>query len=797
MPMVTVVIDEQTLEVPQGRMIIEVADEAGITIPRFCYHKKLSVAANCRMCLVEIENGRKPMPACATPVSDGMKVFTKSKKTVEFQKAVMEFLLINHPLDCPICDQGGECELQDMAMGYGSDVSRYTQGKRVVADPDFGPLISTDLTRCIHCTRCVRFGNENEGIREIGMTGRGEHSQIDSFLSGYVNSEMSGNVIDLCPVGALTSKPFRYRARAWEMAQKATVAAHDCIGSNLFAHTRRNDVMRVVPKENEQLNETWISDRDRFAYEGLHSADRLTEPMIKRDGEWEKVSWSEAFETILKRFNRVKDKHGLEQFGALASANSTLEELYLLQKIFRTMGCDNVDHRLRQHDVRHQKWQPLAPGLDCSLIELEEAQTIWLFGSNIRKAMPIMHHRLRQAYRKGSQIFGTNPADFEFRFKQAAKQIVGIDDMVVALSEVTKALIDLNPDASCLNEAKIALFADIEPSDTSVKIAKALHKDKAPVIVLGDIALNHPQASSLYAMMDLVRALTGAKGGVLTEGANQAGAWLAGCVPHRTTAGVGVDKVGLDAHAMLTDKPVKAYVLMNVEPEFDSAYGQRAVKALNQADCVVALTPFAGEGVRAYADVMLPIGAWTETSGTFVNALGDWQTMQGIVAPKGEARPAWKVLRVLANFMEMDGFDYESREAVTAEIQALLDKEKCTPEKAKLPKALPKGQRTAKRVAEVPLYAPDQIVRRASSLQQTTEATTAAVVKMNAVMAKKLGVSEGEKVQVSQEAGIAVKLPVKICDSIADRNVFIPQALPETALLGAAFDKVTIEKVAA
>ncbi len=793
-PLVKVIIDGQELEVPQGVMIIEAADKAGITIPRFCYHKKLSVAANCRMCLVEVENGRKPMPACASPVSDGMKVFTKSKQAIAYQKAVMEFLLINHPLDCPICDQGGECELQDMAMGYGKDVSRYNQGKRVIEDHDIGPLIATDLTRCIHCTRCVRFGIEIAGLREMGMCGRGEHSHIGTFLQQSVDSEMSGNVIDLCPVGALTSKPFRYRARSWEMRQFDTVAPHDCVGSNVYAHVRRDQVMRVVPRENEQLNEVWISDRDRFSYEALQSAERLQQPMIKRDGEWEVVSWSDAFEHIIKRFDRIKNEHGVAAFGGLASQNSTTEELYVFQKLLRYFDCHNVDHRLRQQDFSQQNWQALMPTMDCTLQDIEDAEMIWGIGGDFRRDHPLVHHRIRQATHHAAEICMTNPIDFNLRFKETVKQLVAFDDLVLAVASVLKAVLRYVPEQTIVADGLCAMLADVADDPRSEQIAEKLWQAEAPIILTGLLTAQHPQAAIIDTLVHMIKQLVGAKGGQLTDGANAAGAWLAGAVPHRGAAGEKVQK-GLNAAEMLRDGGLKAFLLLNTEPELDSAHGVAAMEALSAAECVVALTPFVGEGLKACADVLLPIATFAETSGTYINALGDWQSFQGIVSPCGEARPAWKVLRVLANFMEFSGFDYTSTADILTELKKLQAETAFKPEIVKLPKALPKPQRVSKRVSIVPMYAADNVVRRAQALQQTQQAQTQAVVKISPATAIKHKLKEGDRVSVQQKDSDAVTLTISIDALLPDKNIVVPMALPETLALSKAFDRVTMESV--
>ncbi|WP_235603030.1 NADH-quinone oxidoreductase subunit NuoG [Piscirickettsia litoralis] len=559
MSTVQIEIDGETLEVQQGSMIIEAADEAGIRIPRFCYHKKLSVAANCRMCLIEVENGRKPMPACATPVTDGMKVFTKSPLAIASQKSVMEFLLINHPLDCPICDQGGQCELQDVAMGYGSDSSRYVEGKRSVADKNIGPLISTELTRCIQCTRCVRFGSEIAGMRELGMTGRGEHSEIGTFIEQSVNSEMSGNVIDVCPVGALTAKPSRFSARAWEVRSSKNVAPHDCMGSNIAIHTRRNDVMSVAPCENEDINEVWISDRDRFGYKGLESQERVYKPQVKRNGVWTEVEWQDALNIVAARMHETVKEHGAEELGALASPSSSVEELYLLQKLMRGLGSHNIDHRLREIDFSDQQQAPLYPRFQTSIAEIDEQNAIFVIGSNLHKEVPIAAHRIRKASLRGAKVSALTPVAFDYRF-DVNEWAVPLAKWVGALALIlktaaAKASVNISPELTAIvnNAGGDAAQAEV--------IANQLITGEKASIILGRYALTSPEASVFRALAFELAKVTQAKVLLLTEGANGAGAWLSGAVPHRLVAGHTVDSPGLNTQEMLEQK-IKALFLI-------------------------------------------------------------------------------------------------------------------------------------------------------------------------------------------------------------------------------------------
>lgn len=792
-PTLKVIIDGQELQVPKGWSIIQAADEAGIPIPRFCYHKKLRVAANCRMCLVDVEGARKPTPACATPVAENMVVYSKSQKTIQYQKAVMEFLLINHPLDCPVCDQGGECELQDVAMGYGKAASDYTLGKRVVPKKDIGPLIETDLTRCIHCTRCVRFGADVAGVKELGMIGRGEHSEIATFLDENVTNELSGNVIDLCPVGALTSKPFRYRARAWEMQQHPMIAPHDCIGSNMNGHVRRGDLLRIVPRENEALNETWLSDRDRFSYQSLNNLDlRATEPKIKREGEWEVVTWQEAFEFIVKKFNHIANEYGAEHIGALASPSSTTEEFYLLQKLMRAIGSQHVDHRLRQQDDRQlQGYGPL-PGIDCSLSEIQAADVIVVLGSDSRRSQPILHHRFRQAALQGADITLINPVKFERRF-EAQDWLVNADDLLLVLAELVKA--HSQESEQPLSEKAANLLSDVKPSQEASSLASKLHRAQRPVLLVGEGILNHPDASNLLSLFALLKTRVEAKGGLITEGANTAGAWLAGCVPILPHQNGKNKESGYSAKKMLTpDSQMKAMLLLNTEPHLDSAFGLNAVESLQNTECVIALTAYETEGLQSYADVILPIAAFAETDGTYVNAFGDMQTFKAVAKVRGEAKPAWKVLRVMANFLDVAGFEYIDIEAVRKEALS-------TPPQLKnelhfdLPLALPTLQKQLKRYASVPLYASDMVVRYAQALQATQEAKSALKVAVNPQLANSLNLEDGCEVLVQQGERTGIQMTVKVTDEVAGKTVWVPQALEETLGLGVPFEQISVVRV--
>ena len=778
--MVNIQIDGKPIKAKQGAMIIEAADEVGIPIARFCYHKKLSVAANCRMCLVEVDKAAKPLPACATPVTEGMKVHTKSPRALDAQRGTMEFLLINHPLDCPICDQGGECELQDVALGYGGDKSRYLENKRVVKDKDLGPLISTDMTRCIHCTRCVRFGDEIAGLKELGATGRGEHMEIGTYVTRAVSSEMSGNVIDLCPVGALTSKPFRYTARPWELNSVAGVAPHDCVGSNIYLHLRRGEVMRVLPRENEDINETWISDRDRFSYEGLHSDQRLHSPMIKRDGQWQETDWETALEATVAGFKQVLSTQGASQLGALVSPSATLEEMYLSQRLLRGLGSANVDHRLRQLDFSDQHLVSAYPWLGMSIADLQQLDGVLLVGANIRKDQPIIGHRVRKAAMAGAKVGVINSVDHEFRFPVAAKVITSPAGMERALAGVVKVLVEGN---NSLSPAMTKLLADVKPDNQSRGIANLLRQGGKTAVLLGNQAAAHPAAAKLRALAAMISELSESTLSFVSEGANSAGAWLVGAVPHREAGGVGAARSGLDARAML-EAGLKAYMLVGVEPELDCADSAVALHALRQAECVVALTTFTSEALRDYAHVLLPAAAFSETSGTYVNIEGRWQSFVGATAPLGETRPAWKVLRVLGNQFGLAGFDYMSStdvrgEAARSAAALKPDSRVAWPP----PEQLSDEAGGLVLLTDAPLYAVDGIVRRSAPLQQTADALHAAVY-MHEDQAKELGLQEGRPV-TARQGGLELTLDMIIDNRVAPGCAWIPAGVPGTAGLGA------------
>ncbi len=780
--LVNIEIDGVTYQAPKGAMLIEVTDAHGIHVPRFCYHKKLSVAANCRMCLVEVERAPKPMPACATPVTEGMKVFTRSDKARAAQQATMEFLLINHPLDCPVCDQGGECELQDVSMGWGKSVSRYTEAKRAVQDPDLGPLVATEMTRCIHCTRCVRFGEEIANLRELGATGRGEFMTIGTFVEHALASELSGNIIDLCPVGALTAKPARMKFRAWELTEHPSIAPHDGLGSNVFVHTLRGRVIRVVPRDKEAINETWISDRDRFSYVGLGAADRATAPMVKEQGEWRAVSWEVALD---KAAEGLRDADA-GRLGFLISPNATAEEGWLFQKLARGLGSSHIDHRLRQLDFSADGADPLFPWLGCDVAALEQLDAALVVGSDLRAEQPLIAHRLRKMVRRGGRLMGLNPRAFDWLCPVGPTIAVPPAEMVRRLARIVAAAGEGD-----LPQAVAGLVRDAEPEEVDASVAGALQDAGDALVLLGALAMQHPAYGQLRALAAALAARTGVRLGFLPEGANAAGMWLAGCVPHRQPMGEPADPGGRTAGQQLAE-PLDGYVLFGLEPALDTAAGAAALRVLERSPCVVAITGFVDDDLLGCADIVLPLAQFTETSGTYVSYEGRWQRFRGVVAPPGEARPGWKILRVLANHLELEEFEHESSAAVLEEIEGCLPGE-LKPENA-LGEAMPAAFDWAdglQRAGGVPMYSGDPLVRRAEPLQATPVAGRAEA-RMHPADVEAHGLGEAQWVLVTQGEGRA-RLPLVQDATVPRGSIWIPCAVPGAAVLGAAFGAVQVE----
>ena len=769
--MVEIELDGKTVEVPQGSMVMHAANKLGTYVPHFCYHKKLSIAANCRMCLVEVEKAPKPLPACATPVTQGMKVYTHSAKAVEAQRSVMEFLLINHPLDCPICDQGGECQLQDLAVGYGKSNSRYDEEKRVVFHKNVGPLISMqEMSRCIHCTRCVRFGQEIAGVMELGMINRGEHSEITTFVGQTVDSELSGNMIDLCPVGALTSKPFRYEARTWELGRKRSVSPHDSLGSNTTVQTKNNKVMRVVALENEAINECWISDRDRFSYEGLNSADRVTTPMVKQGGQWLETDWQSALDYVASSLQKIAAESGVQSIGALAHPISSVEELHLLQKIVRGLGSNNVETRLRQTNINGAA---SAPWLGMPIAKLSDLDRALVIGSFLRKDQPILAARLRSASKRGLQI---------------SRIDAGGDDWLIPAIGLAAApsawLNTLSEVAAAIAKAKSASLPAGTPNVTvsaaAQKIADSLLSGANSAVFIGSAAINHPQASDLHVLAQFIAQQTGATLGFLPVGGNAVGASLV------NANGAGVD-------SMLSGD-LRAVLLMNIEPDSDLPNPQKAREALAKANTVIALSAYQSADLLEVADVILPITPFTETVGTFINAEGRAQTIQPSVKPLGDSRPAWKVLRVLGGLLGLEGFLYNLPEEVLGEG---LGDNYCTRLNNVTSIASVSNNNAIaaglERIADVNIYAVDPIVRRSAALQLTRDAKRGNQVGLGQKLFNEMSLKEGDSVLVTQ-GDRSVTLPVTLEANLAPGVARISAGTSAGVKLGSMFGPVTVSK---
>jgi NADH-quinone oxidoreductase subunit G len=776
-------IDGKQVQVPEGSTVMDAANKIGSYIPHFCYHKKLSIAANCRMCLVEVEKAPKPLPACATPAANGMKVKTRSEQAITAQKGVMEFLLINHPLDCPICDQGGECQLQDLSIGYGGSASRYEEEKRVVVNKNLGSLISTDMTRCIHCTRCVRFGQEIAGIMELGVANRGEHSEILAFVDRTVDSELSGNVIDLCPVGALTSKPFRFSARTWELSRRKSVSPHDGLGANLVVQVKHSEVKRVLPLENEEVNECWISDKDRFSYEALNSEQRLRRPMLKQDGQWKEVDWQTALEYVANGLRRIAAAHGAAAIGAMLSPHSTLEEMFLAQKLMRGLGSENVDFRLRQSDFSLDRKAGRAPWLGMPIADFARLDRVLVVGSFLRKDHPLLAQRLRQSAKKGAQISMIHATADDPLFPLCANMTVAPSAFAATLAQVIKSVA----------EQKAIAFADtlyqqtltMPVAEAARRIAASLVSGERVGIFLGNFAQQHPAAGQLAALVQELARLLGARFGVLGEAANSVGGYVADALPHGG---------GLNARTML-EQPRKAYLVLHAEAELDCANPLLAAQALSSADMVVAMSAFQTRATE-YADAILPVAPFSETSGTFINTEGRVQSFNAVVKPLGETRPAWKVLRVLGNLLGLAGFDFESSESVRAAVlggDALSVADRLNNDAGPVDVKLAADSGSLERVADVPIHFADPLARRAPSLQHTRDAAEPAA-RMSSTTLGRLGVTGGETVRVRQGQGEAV-LQAVVDEAVADGCVRIAAAHESTSALGDLTGPISVERV--
>ncbi len=806
MSTITIEVDGKPLSAQAGEMLICVTDRNDIEIPRFCYHEKLSIAANCRMCLVEVEKAPKPLPACATPVMDGMKVFTRSKYARDAQQGTMEFLLINHPLDCPICDQGGECPLQDQAMGYGHDDSRFLERKRTVPSHDIGPLIATEMTRCIHCTRCVRFGEEVAGVMEMGAPGRGEFMQISTFLNHSIDSEVSGNMIDLCPVGALTSKPYRFAARSWELQNHFAISPHDCLGTNINIQTLRDRVERVLPIDNPEINDCWLADRDRYSYEAVNSEHRLTQPMIKDRSEWREVDWETALNHATAGIKTVLDSGSGKDLAGLAAATSTLEEFYLFQKLLRALGSDNIDHRLQQCDFRDDHIAPRFPASEVPIEKYNTLESVLLVGSNIRKEQPLLALRLRDGcHKKGTKISVLNPLDFEFNFDTVETVALGGEQMVRTFATLATRVAKLKSVAlptQLSNEINNLAIADTVMPKTAGHIVGA---GENALIILGSLAQQHTNASLLKAIANWICQTSGCKMAVLPV-ANSVAAWMAGCIP--ANEGINAAQIlgQIPEQAALKNVPAppRSILLLATEPELDGMDGKAALQAMQNTEFVVQISAFKSASVMQYADVLLPMAAFTESAGTFVNCEGRVQHATVAATPKGEARPAWKILRVLGNFLQLEDFDYISLEDIIDEINAPINKADWLPSnrlkqsssqwnlisetKPDNKETKHDGLKRLKRLTDMPMYRGDMTLRHACSLQQTADNPPPAAT-LNPITLATLNLNQGDQVVVDALSAPSATeastiLPVRANSTIPDDCVYIPAGFMETVALG-------------
>ncbi|HQT80607.1 NADH-quinone oxidoreductase chain 3 [Ferrovum sp. JA12] len=792
MALVTVEIDGQTTQVESGRTVMDAARKLGIKIPHFCYHRKLSIAANCRMCLVQVEKAPKPLPACATPATEGMRVFTHSEYAINAQKAVMEFLLINHPLDCPICDQGGECKLQDISVGYGGSASRFKEEKRVVSNKNLGSLIQTEMTRCILCTRCVRFGQEIAGVMELGVGGRGERSEVLAFVDRTVNSEISGNVIDLCPVGALTSKPFRYRARTWELQRSPSVSPHDAMGSQLMVEVKlKKEVVRVVPGKDDSINECWLSDRDRFGFEAVNSDDRLLKPMIKDQGEWREADWVEALQVVVDAFSKIKSAHGANALGLWASPQLSLEELWLAQKLLRDLGSSNIDHRLRQRDFSMDHAEASVPWLGMAIDEWSRLKSVLLVGSRLRLEYPLLAVRLRHAVKNGADVHLINSFTDDLAMP-TGQQLVGTPSVLPSLlAQVVEAAAQQSGQSVSANCAPM-MGAVVSPE--ALAIAYSLLADGPKTVVLGHLAEQHEDYATLWSLAQELCRLTGATLSYLPQGANAMAAYIAGVLPYQGSLGAHQYQ-GMNFQQML-DQPRQALMVLGLEPNLDALNAQGAVQALQAAEFVVAMHAFKGD-LPNWADVILPIAAFTETPGTFINMAGHVQTVKAAIHPKGESRPLWKVLRVLANLFELPGYQYDTLEEVYRDSEnnwVSVIEQKLNNHKQYLPALKMRASlNMLERLTEVPPYQIDALTRHSVPLQESALGQCRHV-ELSALTASKLRLTEGQLVRVGQGVG-TTQLMLKINNHLADQVIWIPSGLKETQELAIQHPTITVEAI--
>jgi len=783
--MVNIEVDGVPMQAPKGSMIIEATDKAGIEIPRFCYHPKLTIAANCRMCLVDVEKAPKPLPACATPVMEGMKVFTDSRRAMDAQHGVMEFLLINHPLDCPICDQGGECELQDLAMGYGRSVARFTERKRVVKDKNVGPLVQTEMTRCIHCTRCIRFLEEIAGTAEMGGAGRGDRLEIGTCVENSIDSELSGNIIDLCPVGALTNKPFRFAARAWELVAKPSVAVHDSVGSCLFHHVRRGKILRTVPREHEATNEAWLSDRDRYSHLGLYANDRVLTPQVKQDGDWKSVSWDEAFDATVVALKGQLEKHGPERFGMLMTPSSTNEEYFLAQRLVRQLGSDNIDHRLREQDFSDDSGGPLSAAFGMKTADIQTADTVLLVGSNPRQEAPIIGHRLRKASLNGAQISAMNPVDWSFHFATSLDSIVAPQNMVSELAALAAAVQKVTGVAA--GDSLQPVLGSARSESNHEELAKRLHQSGNSLILLGNFSMSHPDAAWLRSLAGYIADATGSSLNVLRHGGNPVGARQAGAVPHHGPGGSETG-AGKNTSGMLSDG-VSSLIVWDLEPEFDIDNPGHSMQAIERAEKVIAISSFATDSLKSLADVILPLAPLAESEGSITTFDGETLNFGAAGTAQGEARPGWKILRLLGQKLGLAGFDQVS----LAEIQKQMFEAMTPIEPTNTAVTLvqPDYQESLYRIGELPMYSVDPLVRRSGPLQQTAQAQVH-YLGLNPSDAERLGLDEGAMARVSQ-ADASVEIEVRVLDEVPVGGAWLRSATCAVRELGSAVAPIFVE----
>lgn len=757
-------LDGKQVSAQPGSNILEVALKEGKYIPHFCYHKKLSIAANCRMCLVEVEKAPKPLPACATPIAPGMKVQTASKMAVEAQKGVMEFLLINHPLDCPVCDQGGECQLQDLSVGYGKSATRFHEEKRAVSNKDLGPLVRTVMTRCIHCSRCVRFTDEIAGYQELGMNYRNNHVEVTPFLGKTVDSELSGNIIDICPVGALTSKPYQDTGRPWELSRRKTISAHDALGSNLIAQVDKyHKVARVLPFENEQINECWISDRDRFAYLGLYHNERVSSPMVKQDNKWIQTSWEAALKYVGETLNKIKAAHGSNSIAVLGSASSTTEELYLLQKAMRDFGVQNIDSRMEQVDFSLDAKQVAASYLGMSIEEFAKQESVLLVGCDLRNEQPLLAQRLRQSAKKGTEVSQINPVKFDLLMPTLVDSLVDPRNIAYKLAQVLFSVVAISGKTTTVD------LSNVKECSKAVKIANSLIA-KQGIVAIGRLAKTSSDYSLIVKLANEITRLVDGKVSMIASLANEVGAQLVGFNPYGTSFFAVKPTAGNNAKDMLS-KTHRAYVLLNTEIEADAYNPVEAIETLKKADSVVAITAYASKEMLEYADVILPVSVFTETAGSFVNIEGKLQTFNGVTKPLGDAKPAWKVIRVLANNLGLSGFEYENIEDVRKELATLNDASSLLNNSVNVEQLVVAPKHAADslvRLGSINIYNTDSIVRRSEALQATKIAQPKVSISLS--LAEKLGLQDGDMSNVTQ-SGVSAEFKVHVCHKLTDNVV--------------------------